>query len=82
MGTFVFVGYTFSSIIFPRMADIYGRKIIFRSFYIFHAIGTAIILFTPDYVGIYVGLFFVGAASTIRTSVGYVYGLEFIESSK
>eukprot|EP00347_Sterkiella_histriomuscorum_P007109 403350227 len=82
MGTSIFVGYTISCFILPRMADTYGRKIIFRGFYVFHAIGMAIILFVPHQLAIYIGLFFVGSASTIRTSVGYVYGLEFIETSK
>ncbi|CDW91268.1 organic cation [Stylonychia lemnae] len=67
MGTCMFIGYTISSLILPRKADVYG---------------ISIILFVPYQIGIYVGLFCVGTASTIRTSVGYVYGLEFIESTK
>jgi len=82
IGTSMFIGYTISSLILPRKADIHGRKIIFRCFYIFHALGMSIILFVPHQIGIYIGLFCVGTASTIRTSVGYVYGLEFIESTK
>ena len=78
----MFIGYTISSIVLPRMADLYGRKLIFRRFFIMHAIGIGLILFTPSYIGIYFGLMLVGAASTLRSAVGYIYSLEFIETSK
>jgi MFS family permease len=81
MGTSIFLGYMLSSIMFPRMADIYGRKKLFTSFFLFHIIGTCLILFVPVYYGIYIGLFCVGLASTIRTVVAYVYSLEFFESN-
>ena len=82
MGTFIFIGYTISSLAFPRMADIYGRKSVFICFYTLHVLGMAAILFIPTYYAIYLGLFFVGLASTIRTVVAYIYSLEFIETSK
>jgi MFS family permease len=80
MGTSIFIGYTISSLAFPRMADVYGRKIVFNTFFLFHILGTVAILFTPTYYGIYLGLFMVGLASTIRTVVAYVYSLEFVEN--
>ncbi len=78
----MFVGYTISSMILPRLADINGRKSTFRRFYVLQVIGMFTILFFPSYIGIYIGLFLVGSASTMRTAVGYVYSLEFIETSK
>jgi MFS family permease len=82
MGTTLFIGYTISCLILPRLADVHGRKAIFCGFYHFHAFGTATILFVPYQIGIYFGLFMVGVASAIRSSVGYVYALEFIETKK
>ena len=80
MGTSFFIGYTLSSIIFPRLADIYGRKIIFVTIFPLHLIGTALILLIPSSYIIYIGLFLIGLGATIRTVVGYVYCLEFFES--
>ena len=80
MGTCIFIGYTVSSIVFPRMADLYGRKPLFTTIFLSHIIGTAAILFIPSYLSIYFGLFCVGLASTIRTVVAYVYSLEFFET--
>ena len=82
MGTSMFVGYTASSIVLPRLADIYGRKVIFRGFFIMHSLGVGLIMFIPNYIAIYFGLFLVGSASTLRSAIGYVYSLEFIETSK
>lgn len=79
MGTMIFVGYTISAIIFPRMSDVIGRMLTFRRSFVIHVIGIGLILFVPSYYMIYVGLFLVGLASTVRTAVGYVYSLEFIE---
>ncbi len=79
MGTVLFIGYTLSCLILPRLADIHGRKKIFCGFYHFHALGTAVILFLPSYIGIYIGLFMIGISSSIRSTVGYVYALEFIQ---
>ena len=78
MGTSIFAGYTLSALIFPRMSDVIGRQKTFRRSFFLHVMGTAIILFAPSYYFIYLGLFLVGLASTVRTAVGYVYSLEFI----
>ncbi len=82
MGTLFFIGFTISCMIVPRLADIKGRRFTFIAFFHFHALGSAVMLFVPHYYAIYIGLFMVGIASAIRTSVGYIYSLEFIESSK
>jgi len=82
MGTVIFIGYTLSCLVLPRLADIKGRKFVFCGFYHFQVLGIAAILFLPSLYSIYLGLFMVGFAQGIRSSVGYVYALEFIETSK
>lgn len=78
----IFLGYTFSALIFPRLSDVIGRKKTFCSGFLLHIAGLIIILYVPYRFAIYLGLFLVGVASTVRTAVGYVYSLEFIQIDK
>ena len=82
IGVSVAFGFALGSLIFPRMADIYGRQMIFRYFFPLHFIGIAIILWVHSIYGLYLGLFLIGLASTVRTVVAYVYALEFFQSQK
>ncbi len=82
MGTCIFTGYCISSLIFPRLADLYGRKTIFVRAFVLHISGLALVLFSPYQITIYIGLFIFGLATCVTKAVGYVYGLEFIPARK
>lgn len=57
-----------------------GRQKTFRIGFSINVLGIGCILFSSSYAYVILGLFLVGLASTVRTAVGYVYGLEFIET--
>lgn len=80
MGSSLFVGFFIGAMIFPRLADIYGRRPIFRIFYLLHVLGIAIMLYAPNLYYMYVGIMCVGLASPVRTAVGFVLCLEFMET--
>lgn len=79
-GSSVFTGLLLSSIIFPPLADTKGRKYIFVRYFSIHMIGVTLITFAPSIIYVYVGLFLVGLGNSVRTSIGYIYCLEFLET--
>lgn len=77
MGTILFIGLFLSSLIFPRLGDIHGRKPIFIKYFFIHVIGVLLITIAYNIYWIYIGLFLVGLGSSIRIAIGYVFVFEF-----
>jgi MFS family permease len=79
MGTFIFLGFLVGAMIFPRLADIHGRKPIFRTYFLLHIVAIGTILFAPSLYFVYFGFLLLGLGSTVRTSVAFVHCLELME---
>lgn len=78
IGSLFFAGWCSTLLIVPIFADKYGRKwIYFGCIQIVFAcmIGT---VFNTKLKWLYVLMFFAGAATTGRTTIGYIYGNEFL----
>ena len=79
IGSSFFFGWAFSLLWVPRLADIYGRQMIYRI-----ALIVTIALFVGEYACSNVNLmivlnFLIGVTMTCRMSVGYVYMMEYVK---
>lgn len=80
MGSSLFAGFLIGALIIPWLADSYGRKRIFRIFFLLHIIGVATIILAPNLYVIYAGFLMIGLASSARTAVGLSLCLELMET--
>ena len=78
IGSLFFTAVVISSLIFPRLADIYGRKYVFLFGLILHAVACFIFMFSKSIEFTYAISFIVGASTPPRAYVGYVYFMEFM----
>ena len=77
IGSSFFIGWCFSLLWIPRLADIYGRVILFRIAQVFD-----FILFTAFFLtnnlNVAIGIIFcIGFTTSIRLAAGYIFMLEF-----
>jgi MFS family permease len=78
IGSSYFIGWVCTLLIFPGLADYFGRKWIYRI-----ALMVSFVLYAGIYfcqnINLMIGIMFcLGAFTTARISVGFVYMLEFV----
>ena len=78
MGTLIFVGWTISALIVPRLADLYGRKWTFVVNTLVQLAALVTIIYSTSYTVVCCALFMIGACSSGRWTVSYVYLMEFL----
>lgn len=78
IGSILFVGWTLAAFIFPRLADIYGRRLIFTGSMLIQTLSFFGLYFSRNIYVTYVFMFFLGTASVGRCSVGYLYLMEIL----
>jgi len=78
IGSMLFAGWTFAAFIFPRLADIYGRRLIFMGSMLIQTLSYVGLYFSTNIYVTYVFMFFFGTASVGRCSVGYLYLMEIL----
>lgn len=82
LGSLQFVGWAISAVITPRLADIYGRKIIFLASMAIQLIAIILILFSRNWVFTAVLMFVFGTGGVGRSSISYLYMQEFLPSNR
>jgi MFS family permease len=80
LGSCYYAGFSIGSIFLVRFADIYGRRPVYITGLAIHSFSYIVMMFSPYLYLNYAMLFLCGLAATMRASVGYMYGLEFIVS--
>ena len=76
IGTVFFAGFSIGAIIFSRMADIYGRKNVYKAVTLFGALVQISFLFIRNFPIALVGYFFFGLTGLMRMSCAYLYMIE------
>ncbi len=77
-GTYEFIGCSLACLIFPPLADTYGRKIFTSSAMISSIAIFAVIIFTQNHYVYYVTLFFNGVVIGIKQFIVYAHVMEFM----
>lgn len=77
-GSMYYMGYLIGSIIFVNVADVYGRQISTRIGMITHCVAFTLMVFISDVYVRYALLFICGLIGSIRCSVSYLAGCEFL----
>ena len=78
MGSSFFAGWIVTLFIIPRIADLYGRKYIFRAGMTVQLAAFSVVMLTSNIYVMISAIFILGMCATIRTGVGYIYMMEFI----
>ena len=81
-GSLFFVAVVLSSLLFPPLADKYGRKIVCVAGIGVACITQTILLFSTSRQFTYVLIFILGLAMAPRIFVGYIYAMEFLPRDK
>ena len=74
----LFAGWAISAAFLPRMADVYGRKPIYRWSMIGHLLVYGGIVLSSSLVLTTSLMFFLGVATAVRASVGFIYMTELV----
>lgn len=78
LGALFFVGFMIGSLFFPRLADIYGRKLVtFFSFFV-QIMTDFMMLYATNLATLYAALFLLGLRFSPGFQVPYVMMLEFV----
>ncbi|CAI2368258.1 unnamed protein product [Moneuplotes crassus] len=78
-GSMYYFGYLLGSIVFVNVSDMYGRKICTRVSYIGHTIAFFFIIFISNLYTRYACIFLCGFVGSVRCSVSYTTGCEFLQ---
>ena len=78
-GTFFFIGVVSTLLVYPPLADKYGRKWIFIISMIISAIGQLGLLITSNLYEAYIYMLLIGTAFSGKNIVGLNYMLEFLK---
>lgn len=78
IGSLFFFSSFISVMIFPRMADIYGRKYIFIFGLYLHTIILVCFLFIKTLSYVYLLVFIYGIAEGAKDYIAYIYLMEFM----
>ena len=82
LGSSLFIGWTASAIVLPRLSDLYGRKIIFIVSMVIQAIAFAG-FFVSRNIDLSTGcMFLMGVASVGRCSISYLYMMELLPANR
>lgn len=76
LGTMLFLGWMTSSLVIPRLSDIYGRKKFFLGFHLLQVAALIALLNCTSIHSAMAMLFFLGFASVGRSPIVYIYLLE------
>ena len=77
LGMMIFTGWMLSSLVLPRISDLYGRKLVVVGNMLLQLVGLLLIVFAKSYTCMLAGLFINGVCSAGRWTVTYVYLMEF-----
>ena len=78
IGSSFFIGWCLSLLWIPRLADVYGRKNLFRIAQVIDFLLFTGMLLTNS-LNVAIGIIFsIGFTTSIRLAAGYIYMLEFI----
>ena len=78
LGSAYFIGWACTLLILPRIADNYGRKYVYRITMTIFAGLLAAVYASKTIESMIVIIFLIGACTSIRISVCFVYMLEFV----
>ena len=81
LGSSYFIGWVVALCIVPRIADLYGRKMLYLVGMIATVVTYGAVLICTNLTFMIVLMFFSGIWTGIRMSMGYVYMMEFLPSS-
>jgi OCT family organic cation transporter-like MFS transporter 4/5 len=82
IGSNLFFGWTLAAFVLPRLADIYGRRLVFMSAILLQTLCFAGLYITSNLYVAYVLMFFFGAAAVGRCSISYLYLMELLPKSR
>jgi MFS family permease len=74
----LFAGWAIAAFIFPRLADIYGRRLIFTGSMLIQTLSLIGLYFSTNLYVTYAFMFFFGSAAVGRCAVGYLYLMEIL----
>ena len=74
----MFFGWAISAIFLPRLADVYGRKLVYLWSMAAHGLFYLLIILSKDLTLTTCLMFFFGMASVGRATVGYLYMAELV----
>ena len=77
-GSLFFFGYLSSCLVFPPMADIYGRKIFVIIVCILQGLCFLVLLFVPDKIVYYATIFVFGVSIPLKNMMAYTHLMEFL----
>ena len=77
LGMMIFIGWTVSAAIIPRLSDLYGRKKVYVINMLIQLVALLVMIFAKSYKSMATGLFLIGVCSAGRWTVAYVYLMEF-----
>ena len=77
-GSLFFLGYLSSCLVFPPLADIFGRKIFVIAVCIEQAICFAVLIFIPYKIVFMVTLFIFGSSVPLKNMIAYTHMMEFL----
>ena len=78
LGTMLFLGWMTSSIMVPRLSDIYGRKKFFLGFHVMQVLAILAMLYTTSISSAFVILFMLGFSGVGRSPIVYIYIMEML----
>jgi MFS family permease len=79
-GSMFFFGYLIACVIFPPLADTYGRKIFVIGVCTSHLFCFLSMLFIPSVLSFYITIFVFGASGPLKNMIAYTHLMEFLPS--
>jgi MFS family permease len=76
------LGVMIGCLVFPRLADLKGRKPLFIFGLALHIFSMVVLVLSSSVYISYIGTFLLGAATTARYFVGYAYTIELMPRNK
>ena len=77
-GSFFFFGYLCSCLVFPPLADIYGRKVFVIAVCIEQGLCFLALLFVPNIYVFYIAIFIFGTSVPLKNMIAYTHIMEFL----
>jgi MFS family permease len=82
IGSSIYIGWTISSFILPRIADIIGRKPVFCLSMLIQTVAFIGLFFTKSIYLAYFIMFLFGVSSVGRTSISFLYLMEILPKAQ
>jgi MFS family permease len=77
-GSMFFFGYLISCVVFPPLADVYGRKKFVIGVCLVHGLCFLSMIFFPNIVSFYTSIFIFGAMGPLKNMIAYTHLMEFL----